>query len=677
MKQKDIEEIINLIKSQNLDEAEIFAKTFYEKDPKDPIAINLFGSVLLQKTNFLEARELFLLSTKIDNTNQSSFYNLGISLINIQEYDEALDVFLQAIDIKESATIYTEIGNIYTKKSEDQLAIEYYKKALKIDNKFSKALNNLANIYEDTGNYKKAVKYYKEAIRSQPENSLYHYNLAVSLFNNKEEELSINYFKKAIELNSRLTPAYIYAGQALQKQNNYQESLIILKQAELNGQNNAQLYFYIAMSEIQLGQYNEGLSSLEKAIDLKPDYVEAYNNLGILWTKKGQYELAIEQFETAIAFDNEHISSFNNLGNTLLKTKKNQLALETFKESYALNEKNIDTILGLALAYKNNENFDEAIALYKKASNSGINKSKANTELADLYFQINEYENALKFYKTVDEEERSQQINAKIAECFFNIQDIESFSQHVKNTVKKDKVNTRLSAICAYASEQLNIKNDYPFCKNPLDLIEYMNCEDELIENNIALDQFNLEIKALSDEKKTSLIWEPSGKTTRGGYSTIEANIFDFSHEKKCIGFLKDLILKKTKVFLKKNKHLNETLFSAFPLKNYINGWYVNFKKGGYQDSHIHPHSFLSGVFYIDVPIDINKPEGGIEFSLHGYDYKKIKEAISTKIINPRNGDLVLFPSSLFHRTIPFSSINDRNVIAFDLMDSKDDRKNN
>jgi len=676
MKKIEIEEIINLIQSQKLDEAEILSKDFYEKNPKDPTAINLFGSVMLQKSNFLEAKELFLLSTKIDNTNQSSFYNLGISLINLKEFNEALDVFLQAINIKESATIYTEIGNIYTKISEEQLAIEYYKNALKIDKKFSKALNNLANIYADIGNHKNAVKFYKEAIISQPENSLYHYNLAFSLFNNGKEESSINYFKKAIELNPRLMPAYIYISQALQKENNYQEAINILKQAEVNGHNNATISFHIAVSEVQLGKYDDGLSSFEKAIDLKPDYVEAYNNLGIVWIKKGQYELAIEQFETAIAFDKEHISAINNLGYTLLKTKKNELALETFKESYALNENNIDTVLGLALAYKNNENFDEAIDLYKKASDSGIHQFRANAELADLYLEMNNYEKALKFYINIDEEERTQQISAKIAECFFNIQDIESFSTHVKKTIKSDKVNIRLASICAYASEQLSIKNDYPFCKNPLDLIEYMNCEDELIENNIALNQFNLEIKTLSDEKKTSLIWEPSGRTTRGGYSTIEANIFDFSHEKKCIGFLKDLILKKTKIFLEKNKHLNETLFSAFPIENHINGWYVNFKNGGYQDSHIHPHSFLSGVFYINVPRDINKPEGGIEFSLHGYDYKIITEDISTKIINPRNGDLVLFPSSLFHRTIPFSSNSDRNVIAFDLMDSKDGREN-
>jgi len=30
--------------------------------------------------------------------------------------------------------------------------------------------------------------------------------------------------------------------------------------------------------------------------------------------------------------------------------------------------------------------------------------------------------------------------------------------------------------------------------------------------------------------------------------------------------------------------------------------------------------------------------------------------------------DIVLFPSSLFHRTIPFNSNEERQVVAFDLM---------
>ena len=39
----------------------------------------------------------------------------------------------------------------------------------------------------------------------------------------------------------------------------------------------------------------------------------------------------------------------------------------------------------------------------------------------------------------------------------------------------------------------------------------------------------------------------------------------------------------------------------------------------------------------------------------------------TTKIYQPENGDLVLFPSSLFHETIPVTQEVERCVIAFDL----------
>ena len=47
--------------------------------------------------------------------------------------------------------------------------------------------------------------------------------------------------------------------------------------------------------------------------------------------------------------------------------------------------------------------------------------------------------NALLELESLDEEDRSNQINSKIAECFFNRQDIESFSQHFKDTIKREK----------------------------------------------------------------------------------------------------------------------------------------------------------------------------------------------------------------------------------------------
>ena len=103
--------------------------------------------------------------------------------------------------------------------------------------------------------------------------------------------------------------------------------------------------------------------------------------------------------------------------------------------------------------------------------------------------------------------------------------------------------------------------------------------------------------------------------------------------------------------------------------KKNISCWYVILKQQGYQNPHIHPDGWLSGVVYLKVLPDLEKNEGAIEFSLNGEHYS---DPNSPKIIyQPKIGDIVLFPSSLYHRTIPFFTNTDRISIAFDLIPKK------
>ena len=60
--------------------------------------------------------------------------------------------------------------------------------------------------------------------------------------------------------------------------------------------------------------------------------------------------------------------------------------------------------------------------------------------------------------------------------------------------------------------------------------------------------------------------------------------------------------------------------------------------------------------------------DGDIIFSLHGSNYPTDKKEYPTKIINIEKGDMVLFPSSLFHATIPFNSNKKRITLAFDII---------
>ena len=90
--------------------------------------------------------------------------------------------------------------------------------------------------------------------------------------------------------------------------------------------------------------------------------------------------------------------------------------------------------------------------------------------------------------------------------------------------------------------------------------------------------------------------------------------------------------------------------------------------KNGYQSTHIHPNGWISGVVYLKTIEANNTNEGAIELSLHGYDLPILDENYPKKIYLPQTGDIVLFPSSLFHRTIPFKEDTDRCVVAFDLI---------
>ena len=110
----------------------------------------------------------------------------------------------------------------------------------------------------------------------------------------------------------------------------------------------------------------------------------------------------------------------------------------------------------------------------------------------------------------------------------------------------------------------------------------------------------------------------------------------------------------------------DDFIIKGWPNKTRFTAWSVIYEQG-HQISHNHPDGWISGVFYLKVPDDLLDNEGSIEFSIHGYDHKIIHNNFENYTYKPKEGDLLLFPSSLYHKTIPYQSKKDRVVVAFDL----------
>ncbi|MBU6206958.1 MAG: tetratricopeptide repeat protein [Alphaproteobacteria bacterium] len=95
--------------------------------------------------------------------------------------------------------------------------------------------------------------------------------------------------------------------------------------------------------------------------------------------------------------------------------------------------------------------------------------------------------------------------------------------------------------------------------------------------------------------------------------------------------------------------------------------WSVRLTRQGYNVAHTHPMGWLSSAFYVAVPpVDTlgPAPAGWISFGEPppelGVDLAPYQQ------IAPEVGRLVLFPSTMWHRTVPFED-GERLVIAFDV----------
>ena len=95
--------------------------------------------------------------------------------------------------------------------------------------------------------------------------------------------------------------------------------------------------------------------------------------------------------------------------------------------------------------------------------------------------------------------------------------------------------------------------------------------------------------------------------------------------------------------------------------------WSVRLGRGGFHLNHIHPEGWISSAYYVDVPpevADAAERQGWIKF---GEPRLPVPGANAEHFVQPKPGRLVLFPSYIWHGTVPIDSDVPRLTVAFDL----------
>jgi hypothetical protein len=95
--------------------------------------------------------------------------------------------------------------------------------------------------------------------------------------------------------------------------------------------------------------------------------------------------------------------------------------------------------------------------------------------------------------------------------------------------------------------------------------------------------------------------------------------------------------------------------------------WSVRLRGGGRHSNHVHPQGWISSALYIALPAQTVAERGDAGWFTIGDPDERLGLTIgASQTIEPVPGRLVLFPSYLWHGTIPFAE-GERLTIAFDV----------
>lgn len=100
----------------------------------------------------------------------------------------------------------------------------------------------------------------------------------------------------------------------------------------------------------------------------------------------------------------------------------------------------------------------------------------------------------------------------------------------------------------------------------------------------------------------------------------------------------------------------------------YTGAWSCLMRGQGFHVNHLHPEGWMSSCYYVTVPEVTKEPDGRNGWIKFGEPSLNVplKNAIR-RVVQPVPGRLVLFPSYMWHGTIPLHADSARTTIAFDI----------
>jgi tetratricopeptide (TPR) repeat protein len=282
----------------------------------------------------------------------------------------AIKQYLQAIALKsDNAELFVNLGNLYVKQQQWQLAIDSYQKALKVEPKLAGGCRNLAKIYERLGQAQLAADYWYRALSLEPSWGKIsdYFNLANTLYLQHKLEPAIDCYLQAISLNPNFIEVYIQLAKIFRTLKQFDRAWVIARQLAAKYPQQPEVQIYCGQLYEAQQQWQEAETAYRQSIELRSDFWEAYKYLAELKVALELWQEAVNICQQALAIKPDISWIYYDLGYASFKLQLWEQSETAFREAIRLNPNFVWSYVYLGEVFSLNGKYLQAIDLFLRA----------------------------------------------------------------------------------------------------------------------------------------------------------------------------------------------------------------------------------------------------------------------------------------------------------------------
>lgn len=582
-----------------------------------------------QSGNLELAKNLYLQQLAQFRNDVNANQLLGALLLNQKEYNNAKLYLNKSLAINpKQAHVLCNLGLCYMMSDEVSEAKLYFIKAISCQVDYLAGHVNLIKILKLHGDKNDLIVACKKAISYFPNNTYFLGSLADCYAQFNQFEQAIVLYNKILNSQPADDKNRLSLGVALRRFGRPElalEQYLYIQAREITSY---QLFHNMANAYSDLGDLPKAIDYYNRTLELNNIYIEAHRNLNDLLWETNQTD--------------KYLSSF-------------RFSLQDNKNDIKLNFAYIEELLRVSM-------FKEAKDYISQLGKHFLSFAKYFDLLSQAELGLGDSDSALSVQKSA--EDLNDITAGQLLRYAKNLIEHNYISEAEKQLYRVLDLEPNEQMAIAYLGVCWRLVED------PREKI--LNNYDDLVCEYIlplptevgTVEQFCGQLNSYLNEYHTG-INQPLGQTLVKGTQTRGAL---FSHQSMLINTLVKCISDCINDYTKKLLTIEQLAISKRNLTSFefAGSWSVRLSTGGFHAMHVHPMGWISSVLYIELPtcVEENKQEGWLAL---GEPCLLLKPKLNIeKFVKPVVGKLVLFPSYMWHGTVPFNTGRQRTTIVFD-----------